>query len=263
MRDARRRRSARVYFTTQPDPEPSYRLGRELFAHLDREGRPTAVFAASDTIAIGLLQAAFQATVVVPDQMSIVGFDDIDIAAFTIPPLTTISQSGVEMGRISANLLLDLIEAGPAATHRPTSSSRRRSSSASRRRLPAGPPTGSPANRLVSHARSLYSPRQGVVGRDPWAASTPCSASSCRASHCSSPGTTTRRAGLPLIGSRVPALRRLVLPAVDDAHLWHHPAQRHRLRRRDLHRARGRSRRRHVRHRLPRRAEGYSSYRDA
>jgi len=101
---------ARVYFTTQPDPEPGYRLGRELFAHLDRPGRPTAVFAASDTIAIGLLQAAFQARVVVPDQLSIVGFDDIDIASFTIPPLTTVSQSGVEMGRIAANLILDMIE---------------------------------------------------------------------------------------------------------------------------------------------------------
>jgi DNA-binding LacI/PurR family transcriptional regulator len=100
----------RTYHTTQPDPEPGYRLGRELFAHLDRPGRPTAVFAASDTIAIGLLQAAFQSRVVVPDQLSIVGFDDIDIASFTIPPLTTVSQSGVEMGRTSANLLLDMIE---------------------------------------------------------------------------------------------------------------------------------------------------------
>ena len=103
---------ARVYFTTQPDPEPSYRLGRELFAHFDRPSRPTAIYAASDTIAIGLLQAAFQARVVVPDQLSIVGFDDIDIASFTIPPLTTISQSGVEMGRIAADLLLDMIERG-------------------------------------------------------------------------------------------------------------------------------------------------------
>jgi DNA-binding LacI/PurR family transcriptional regulator len=100
----------RTYHTTQPDPEPGYRLGRELFAHLDRPGHPTAVFAASDTIAIGLLQAAFQSRVVVPDQLSIVGFDDIDIASFTIPPLTTISQAGVEMGRTSANLLLDMIE---------------------------------------------------------------------------------------------------------------------------------------------------------
>ncbi len=100
----------RTYFTTQPDPEPGYRLGRELFAHLDRPGRPTAVFAASDTIAIGLLQAAFQARVVVPDRLSIVGFDDIDIASFTVPPLTTISQSGVAMGRTAANMLLDMIE---------------------------------------------------------------------------------------------------------------------------------------------------------
>lgn len=106
---------ARTYVTTQPDPEPGYRLGRELFAHLDRAGHPTAVFAASDTIAIGLLQAAFQARVVVPDQLSIVGFDDIDIAAFTIPPLTTISQSGAEMGRTAANLLIDMIEDRPAA----------------------------------------------------------------------------------------------------------------------------------------------------
>jgi DNA-binding LacI/PurR family transcriptional regulator len=110
MRQRGQAHLARTYFTTQPDPEPGYRLGRELFAHLDRAGHPTAVYAASDTIAIGLLQAAFQARVVVPDQLSIVGFDDIDIAAFTIPPLTTISQSGAEMGRTSAHLLLDMIE---------------------------------------------------------------------------------------------------------------------------------------------------------
>jgi LacI family transcriptional regulator len=103
---------SRVYFTTQPDPEPSYRLGRELFGHFDRPDRPTAVFAASDTIAIGLLQAAFQERIAVPDQLSIIGFDDIDITRFTIPPLTTISQSGVEMGRIATEMLLDMIERG-------------------------------------------------------------------------------------------------------------------------------------------------------
>jgi LacI family transcriptional regulator len=103
---------ARVYFTTQPDPEPSYRLGRELFGHFDRPNRPTAVFAASDTIAIGLLQAAFQEKIAIPDQLSIVGFDDIDIARFTIPPLTTISQFGVEMGRLATDMLLDMIDKG-------------------------------------------------------------------------------------------------------------------------------------------------------
>jgi LacI family transcriptional regulator len=41
-----------------------------------------------------------------------VGFDDIDVAAFMIPPLTTISQSGVDMGRIAAELLFDMIAQG-------------------------------------------------------------------------------------------------------------------------------------------------------
>jgi DNA-binding LacI/PurR family transcriptional regulator len=43
------------------------------------------------------------------------GFDDIAIAAYTVPPLTTISQSGEEMGRRAAGLLLDMIEAADGA----------------------------------------------------------------------------------------------------------------------------------------------------
>jgi DNA-binding LacI/PurR family transcriptional regulator len=101
--------AVRVYYTTQPDPEPSYRLGRQLLATLDRPGRPTAIYAVSDTIAIGLLQAAFQLGIGVPERLSIVGFDDIDIAAFTVPPLTTIRQDGEEMGRIAGELVLAMI----------------------------------------------------------------------------------------------------------------------------------------------------------
>jgi DNA-binding LacI/PurR family transcriptional regulator len=97
--------------TSQPDPGPSYELGRRLFADPGSPAAPTAIYATSDTIAIGLMQAAYQARVVVPDQVSIVGYDNIDIAAYTIPPLTTVSQAGVEMGREAAALLLDMIEA--------------------------------------------------------------------------------------------------------------------------------------------------------
>ncbi len=103
------------YQTTQPDPEPSYRLGRELFAGHPEVVMPTAIYATSDTIAIGLMQAAYQAHIVIPDQLSIVGFDNIDIAAFTIPPLTTVSQSGVEMGQAAATLLIDMVEGDRAA----------------------------------------------------------------------------------------------------------------------------------------------------
>jgi DNA-binding LacI/PurR family transcriptional regulator len=100
----------RVYHADQPDPGPSYRLGRELLAGFDRPGRPTAIFAASDTIAIGLLQAAFQHGIRVPDELSIVGFDDVDAATYMIPPLTTVSQRGTEMGAMAADLILDMIE---------------------------------------------------------------------------------------------------------------------------------------------------------
>lgn len=98
----------------QPDPEPSYRLGLELFVGDGGRPLPTAVYATSDTIAIGLLRAAYQTGVAIPNQVSVIGFDNIAIAAYTVPPLTTVSQAGVEMGRQAADLLLDIIEAGDA-----------------------------------------------------------------------------------------------------------------------------------------------------
>lgn len=87
--------------------QESFRTGQSIFS---TEDYPTAIFAVNDAISIGLLQAAFQAGVSVPGEISIVGFDDIDIAAFTIPPLTTVRQSGFELGQAAANLLLDMIE---------------------------------------------------------------------------------------------------------------------------------------------------------
>lgn len=91
---------------TSRSPEGGYQVGRQIFASADR---PTAIAAANDMIAIGLLEAAFQSGTRVPDEVSIVGYDDIDIARFSIPPLTTVSQSGFEMGGVAANLLLDMI----------------------------------------------------------------------------------------------------------------------------------------------------------
>lgn len=99
----------RVFITSQ-DLQPSYQAGQEIFASFTELNRPTGIFAASDALAIGLLQAAFQAGITIPDQVSIVGFDNLDITPFTIPPLTTISQSGIEMGQTAGNLLLNMIE---------------------------------------------------------------------------------------------------------------------------------------------------------
>jgi LacI family transcriptional regulator len=99
----------RVFLTSQ-DLQPSYQAGQEIFSSFIEPNRPTAIFAASDAIAIGLLQAAFQAGIAIPEQVSIVGFDNLDITPFTIPPLTTVSQAGIQMGQTTANLLLDMIE---------------------------------------------------------------------------------------------------------------------------------------------------------
>jgi DNA-binding LacI/PurR family transcriptional regulator len=95
---------------TELTPDLSFELGRRIFADFDHGTSPTAIFATSDTIAMGLMQAAYQAGIAMPDRLSIIGFDDIDFASYTIPPLTTISQSGVEMGRIATEVLLDMID---------------------------------------------------------------------------------------------------------------------------------------------------------
>jgi LacI family transcriptional regulator len=97
-------------FVTDQDPAPALELGRRLFLDGAWPDGATAVYATSDTTAMGLMQAAYQAGIAMPGQLSIVGYDDIDLAGFTIPPLTTVSQDGVEMGRRAAGLLFEMME---------------------------------------------------------------------------------------------------------------------------------------------------------
>ncbi|MBI1375904.1 MAG: substrate-binding domain-containing protein [Frankiales bacterium] len=72
--------------------------------------RPTAVFAVSDVLALGVLRAAAESGVAVPQQLSVVGFDDIAEAARARPPLTTVAQDLREQGRRAARMTLDLVE---------------------------------------------------------------------------------------------------------------------------------------------------------
>ena len=78
---------------------------------------PTAVFAAADTIAIGALEAAEENHYRVPEDIAIVGFDDIPAASWVRPRLTTVAQNPVEMGRFLAESLFERIQGefnGPA-----------------------------------------------------------------------------------------------------------------------------------------------------
>jgi len=66
----------------------------------------TAIFAANDQMAYGARLALYRRGIRVPDDLSLVGFDDEPAAAFMIPPLTTVRQPGVEMGREAARIIL-------------------------------------------------------------------------------------------------------------------------------------------------------------
>lgn len=71
---------------------------------------PTAIFGFNDNIAIGVLRAARARGLRVPEELSVVGFDDSDQAAIVTPALTTIRQPLAEMGRMAVSLLLRLLE---------------------------------------------------------------------------------------------------------------------------------------------------------
>jgi DNA-binding LacI/PurR family transcriptional regulator len=94
--------------------------GIEAFDRLwDAGRRPTAVLAMSDAMAIGAIRAIHQRGHSVPGEISVVGFDDVDLAASTDPPLTTVHQPVKGKGDAAVRLLLSVMEGGhPAPIHR-------------------------------------------------------------------------------------------------------------------------------------------------
>ena len=96
-------------------PAPSnFRLGREGLARiLEREPLPRAVFCSSDTLAHGILTEAQARGLSVPGDLAIVGFGDLDFAAHTFPPLSTVRIDRPAIGRIAAEALLARIESRP------------------------------------------------------------------------------------------------------------------------------------------------------
>jgi LacI family transcriptional regulator len=77
---------------------------------LDRKNRPTALVGFNDKIAVGALHAAVERGLRVPEDLSITGFDDIELAQATRPKLTTVAQPLQEMGRMAVTLLVRLQE---------------------------------------------------------------------------------------------------------------------------------------------------------
>lgn len=94
----------------------SARSGYVAGSALANNREVTAVFVANDQMALGLLRALHERGVRVPEDISVVGFDDIPEAEFMLPPLTTIRQDFDEVGRRSMATLLELLDASDRAS---------------------------------------------------------------------------------------------------------------------------------------------------
>jgi LacI family transcriptional regulator len=85
-------------------PQSGYKAARLI---LETDDRLSAIFSTNDMMAVGALCAINEMGKTVPDEISIIGFDDISLASFTSPPLTTVAQPIYEMGLRAAELLVN------------------------------------------------------------------------------------------------------------------------------------------------------------
>jgi len=95
-----------------------YLMGEQVARAVRMPGGPSAVLAANDAVAIGLISALRDAHLSVPGDVSVVGFDDIELAAFCVPALTTVAQPFTELGSAAVALLLQAL-AGSAGDGQP------------------------------------------------------------------------------------------------------------------------------------------------
>ena len=75
----------------------------------------TAVFCYNDLVAVGVLLACRELGLHVPDHLSVVGYDDVDLARYVTPPLTTVHQPKLRLGELAMQMLLAILEGRPVA----------------------------------------------------------------------------------------------------------------------------------------------------
>lgn len=85
---------------------------------LDIADRPTAVLCSNDLTALGVIRQCYQAKLSIPRDLSVVGFDDIKLAEFVIPPLTTVRMSQAELARLAFQALLSSVNRRVEPIHR-------------------------------------------------------------------------------------------------------------------------------------------------
>jgi LacI family transcriptional regulator len=90
--------------------------GYNAAAILLERNPPSAIFAGNDMIGIGVLRAAAERNVRVPSELSVIGFDDIQMSRYVYPALTTVGQSILQLGEMAAEVLLRRIATPDMAT---------------------------------------------------------------------------------------------------------------------------------------------------
>jgi DNA-binding LacI/PurR family transcriptional regulator len=96
-----------LVFCADRTPESGYYAMKKL---IEIKPLPTAVFIASDTVALGSLNALYEKGINVPNDLAIVGFDDIALARYVIPPLTTIHLPAYSLGLGAASMLIQQLK---------------------------------------------------------------------------------------------------------------------------------------------------------
>ena len=85
--------------------------GKNLISRfLQLKNRPTAIFAVNDMTALGIIQELSNRGLSVPEDVSVIGFDNIELASMVNPPLTTVNQPAYETGRLACKILLSSME---------------------------------------------------------------------------------------------------------------------------------------------------------
>jgi DNA-binding LacI/PurR family transcriptional regulator len=96
--------------------EDDVAAGQALVTPLLQAGA-TAVFCYNDMIALGVLLVCREQAIAVPQALGVIGFDDVEMAQYMAPPLTTIHQPKASLGRTAMRVLLDLLDGRPAQNH--------------------------------------------------------------------------------------------------------------------------------------------------
>ena len=98
-------------------PQSGWANARILLA---KENPPTAIFSCNDMMALGVLRAADELGKEIPKDLAVVGYDDIQLASYSNPPLTTVKQPKSEMGQAAIDCLINAINNQQASTCRTT-----------------------------------------------------------------------------------------------------------------------------------------------